>query len=150
AGTSLLAGIIVLAIMILPLVSLVAIATFERLDNQQLQSAWLLGMKKSAIVWYIVLPLSRQSLISGSLLQTARALGETMAVLMVCGNVVAIPNSFLAPVRTLTANIALETAYAMDAHRSALFAGGLLLALFVFILLMLIYRMHGSVSHAHE
>ncbi|MEM6457558.1 MAG: phosphate ABC transporter permease subunit PstC, partial [Acidobacteriota bacterium] len=63
-----------------------------------------------------------------------RALGETMVVLMVCGNVVRWPDHPLAPVRTLTANIALEMAYAVDDHRAALFAAGLLLTLTALLL----------------
>ena len=63
----------------------------------------------------------------GALLACARALGETMAVAMVCGNTAQLPSSIFDPVRTLTANIALEMGYASELHRSALFVGGLVL-----------------------
>ena len=71
------------------------------------------------------------------MLAAARALGETMAVLMVAGNVVQTPTSLLDPVRVLTANMALEMAYAMGTHRAALFASGLGLALLVLVLMAL-------------
>lgn len=63
--------------------------------------------------------MARPALIGAVVLAAGRALGETMAVLMVAGNVIQLPNSLLAPVRTLTANIALELGYALDLHRSA-------------------------------
>ncbi|MEO0948950.1 MAG: phosphate ABC transporter permease subunit PstC, partial [Cyanobacteria bacterium J06641_5] len=69
----------------------------------------------------------RAGLLTAGVLATGRALGETMAVLMVCGNIVQVPESFFDPVRALTANIALEMAYATDAHRSVLFVSGLVL-----------------------
>ena len=81
-----------------------------------------------------MLPVSKSGLFTGVILEIGRAIGETMAVLMVCGNVVQVPNSMFAPVRTLTANIALEMAYALDNHRSALFVSGLLLLSVIIIL----------------
>jgi len=71
---------------------------------------------------------------AGIVLATGRALGETMAVVMVCGNVVQVPNSLFDPVRTLTANIGLEMGYAMSTHRSALFFSGLMLMALVAVL----------------
>jgi len=72
-------------------------------------------------------PTTKVGLFTGILLGLARALGETMAVLMVCGNVVRTPSHLFDPIRTLTANIALEMAYALGQHRAALFVSGLLL-----------------------
>ncbi len=84
-------------------------------------------MSREAAVIGVILPAARSGIFAGILLATARAIGETMAVLMVAGNVVAVPESLFDPIRTLTANIALEMAYAMDLHRSALFVSGLML-----------------------
>ena len=64
---------------------------------------------------------------TGVILETGRAIGETMAILMVCGNIVQTPTSLFDPIRTLTANIALEMGYALGDHRSALFVSGLML-----------------------
>jgi phosphate transport system permease protein len=70
------------------------------------------------------------------ILETGRAIGETMAILMVCGNVVQTPNSLFDPIRTLTANIALEMAYATGNHRSALFVSGLVLMALIVVLVV--------------
>jgi phosphate transport system permease protein len=126
-GSSLLAGILILSLMILPTVALVADASFSNVPPVYLQSATALGLGQWATVWGVVLPSAKSGLIAGIVLATGRALGETMAVLMVCGNVVQIPSSIFDPVRTLTANIALEMGYATGDHRSALFVSGLVL-----------------------
>ncbi len=126
-GTSLLSAIIVLTIMIVPTIALVAGATFDNLPREYLQSAAALGLSRWRTVAGVVLPAARSGLFTAVLLGTGRAIGETMAVLMVAGNVVQIPNSIFQPVRTLTANIALEMAYAMGEHRAALFVSGLVL-----------------------
>jgi len=94
----------------------------------------------------VLLPRAAPGIVGGVVLQFGRALGETMAVLMVCGNVVQWPDSVFAPVRTLTANIALEMAYATGDHRVALFASGLLLIAVTGLLLMASWRLRG-VSH---
>jgi len=128
-GASVLAGIIVLAIMILPLVVLTTDVSFEKVPSSYLRSAQALGLSRWGMIYRIVMPVAIPGIISGVVLQSGRALGETMAVLMVTGNVVQLPSSLLQPVRTLTANIALEMAYAVDSHRLALFVSGLLLVL---------------------
>lgn len=84
-----------------------------------------------------MIPASRSGLIGGIVLQVARAIGETMAVLMVCGNVVKLPSGAFSPLRTLTANIALEMGYADSLHRSTLFVSGLVLLIAVAALVML-------------
>ncbi len=126
-GQSLLAGIVVLAIMILPTVALLSDAALANVPRSYLDGAAALGLTRWRTVWGVALPAARSGLFTGVLLATARAVGETMAVLMVCGNVVRLPGSVFDPVRTLTANIALEMAYAMGDHRSALFVSGLTL-----------------------
>jgi phosphate transport system permease protein len=126
-GTSLLAGIAVLTLMILPTIALIAQASFSEVPNEYLQGAAALGICRWATIRSVVLPAAKSGLFTGLILGTGRAIGETMAVLMVCGNVVQTPTSIFDPVRTLTANIALEMAYATGNHRSALFVSGLLL-----------------------
>ncbi|NEP12934.1 MAG: phosphate ABC transporter permease subunit PstC [Symploca sp. SIO2C1] len=126
-GTSLLAGIAILALMILPTIALTADASFAKVPPEYLKGAAALGLSRWGTVRGIVFPAAKSGLFTGLILGTGRAIGETMAVLMVCGNVVQTPKSLFEPMRTLTANIALEMAYAVGNHRSALFVSGLLL-----------------------
>ena len=86
-----------------------------------------MGMGRWSILRQIVIPSARIGIVTGMILGIARAVGETMAVVMVCGNIVRIPGSVFDSVRTLTANIALEMGYALGSHRSALFVSGLIL-----------------------
>lgn len=126
-GTSLLTGILILTLMILPTIALTADASFAKVPPDYLRGAAALGLSKWAMIWGVAIPAAQSGLFTGLILGTGRAIGETMAVLMVCGNVVQTPTSLFDPMRTLTANIALEMAYAMGNHRSALFVSGLLL-----------------------
>lgn len=126
-GPSLLAGILVLTIMILPTIALMADAALANVPHHYLRSAAALGLSRWNTVTRVVLPAAKSGLFTGTILETGRAIGETMAILMVCGNVVQTPHSIFDPIRTLTANIALEMAYATGDHRSALFVSGLVL-----------------------
>lgn len=126
-GPSLLAGILVLGLMILPTIALSADAAIAGVPAELRRGAAALGLSRWAGVRHVILPAAKSGLFTGVLLGTGRAIGETMAILMVCGNVVRTPGSLFDPVRTLTANIALEMAYATGSHRSALFLSGLLL-----------------------
>lgn len=144
-GASLLAGILILTMMTLPQMALTLDASLNEQSKHQWYAAAALGLSRWAYIKRLALPGARHGLMAGSMLQTARALGETMAVLMVCGNVVRTPDSLFAPVRALTANIALEMAYALEQHRSALFVSGLLLMLLVGALVLLAER--RSVQH---
>ncbi|MFQ5490425.1 MAG: phosphate ABC transporter permease subunit PstC [Phycisphaerae bacterium] len=126
-GLSLLAGVIILTIMILPTVALMADAAFTNVPAQYIRGAAALGMTQWGTIRGVVLPAAKSGLLTGVILETGRAIGETMAVLMVCGNVVQTPSRIFDPIRTLAANIALEMPYAMGDHRSALFVSGLIL-----------------------
>ncbi|MGR9108666.1 MAG: PstC family ABC transporter permease, partial [Gammaproteobacteria bacterium] len=133
-GTSLLAGIFILALMILPTIALTSEAALAAVPGDYLRGAAALGLSRWATIRRVALPAAGSAIASGVLLAAARAMGETMAVLMVCGNVAQYPRSLFDSVRTLTANIALEMAYAMDYHRAALFVSGLLLMLLVLLM----------------
>ncbi len=130
-GPSLLAGILILTLMILPTTALIADASLSKVPEAYLKGATALGISPWGQIWGVAIPAARSGLLTGGILATGRALGETMAVLMVCGNVVQMPSSLFDPVRTLTANIALEMAYALDDHRAALYVSGLLLMVVV-------------------
>jgi phosphate transport system permease protein len=133
-GASLLAGVLILTIMIVPTIALTADAAIASVPAAYLRGAAALGLSRAATLIGVVLPAARSGLYTGALLAAARAIGETMAILMVCGNVVEMPASVFDPIRTLTANIALEMAYAVGDHRSSLFVSGLVLLAFVALL----------------
>jgi phosphate transport system permease protein len=120
-GTSLLAGGLVLGLMILPLCALSTDAGLARVPQSYLRAAAALGLSRFGTLTRILLPEAWPAIVAGCVLQLGRTLGETMAVIMVCGNVAEVPDSLFAPVRTLTANIALEMAYASGWHQRALF-----------------------------
>lgn len=147
-GASLLAGVLVLALMILPTVALTADAALGAVPESYWRSGAALGLSREAAVLKIALPAARAGIGAGVLLAAARALGETMAVLMVAGNVVQMPSSLFDPVRTLTANMALEMAYATGDHRAALFVSGLALMAIVLVLAAFAWRWGGVRVHA--
>lgn len=126
-GFSLLAGALVLAVMILPTIAAVAEDALRALPPGYREGAFALGAAPWQVVSRLLLPAARSGLVAAVVLGLGRALGETMAVLMVTGNVAAAPRSPLDPVRTLTGNIAMEMGYAVGQHRQALFATGALL-----------------------
>jgi len=143
-GASWLASSLVLTAMIAPLALLMADAAFTRFPVEQSSAAEALGISRWGLWRRLMLPHAARAVASGVVLQFGRALGETMAVVMVAGNVVQWPHSLLAPVRTLTGNIALEMSYATGEHLSALFASGLLLMVLTGTLLFLAGRLRGS------
>ena len=146
-GASVLAGILVLALMIVPTVALFADAALRQVPMNLISAAAALGMRRWTITTKVMLPAARHGIGAGVMLAFGRALGETLAMVMVCGNIVQVPASLFDPVRTLTANIALEMAYAQGAQRSALFASGLALLALV-ILTSGLARRAGGVRHA--
>ena len=135
-GPSLLAGILILAIMILPTIALTADASLANVPQYYLRGAAALGLPRWATIRGVVFPAAKSGLFTGVILETGRAIGETMAIMMVCGNVVQTPSSLFDPVRTLTANIALEMAYALGDHRAALFVSGLVLMAMIVVLIV--------------
>ncbi len=135
-GPSLLTGILILTLMILPTITLVADASLASVPSEYLRGCASCGLGRWATVRGVVFPAAKSGLITGVILATGRAIGETMAVLMVCGNVVQTPKDIFEPVRTLTANIALEMAYAVGNHRAALFVTGLVLMVMIIALVI--------------
>lgn len=146
-GTSLLAGAIVLAIMILPTIAVFTDRALGDIPSSWITAAHAMGFSKSTTITKVALPGARSGIIGGILLAWGRALGETMAILMVAGNVPAIPHSIFAPVRTLTSNIALEMAYAMNAHRQSLYVSGLFLMLVISFLVLLSHYIVRRFAH---
>ena len=144
SGQNLLTATIVLGLMTLPTIALLSESAIRAVPREWIQGAAALGMQRSGIVLKVILPAARRGIGSAVLLSLTRALGETMAVLMVAGNIVEFPKSFLAPGRTLNANIALELGYASAAHRSVLFVSGLVLMLLVSFIVLAAYRFSST------
>ena len=133
-GFSILAGSCVLGIMILPTIIGISIDAFQAVPKSYKEGSIALGATQWQTVWMVLLPAARSGIIAAVILGMGRAIGETMAVIMVAGNAIKIPHSILDPVRTLTSNIALEMGYAMGEHRQALFATGIILFIFIMFL----------------
>jgi phosphate transport system permease protein len=134
-GFSMLAAILVLGLMVVPTIALVAISSLRSVPIALLLGSQALGLSKWMTIGRIAFPAARAGLISSVVLGIGRALGETMAVMMVSGNIVQVPASVFEPVRTLAANIALEIPYAEQLHRSSLFVSGLILAFIILVVL---------------
>ncbi len=133
-GLSLLAGSLILGIMILPNVISISIDSLDAVPETYRQGSIALGATQWQTVRRVVLPAARSGIITAVILGMGRAIGETMAVIMVAGNALQLPTSILDPVRTLTSNIALELGYASGRHREALFATGIVLFIIIMIL----------------
>jgi len=133
-GLSLLAGSLILGIMILPNVISITIDSLDAVPDTYRQGSIALGATQWQTVRRVVLPAARSGIITAVILGMGRAIGETMAVIMVAGNALQLPTSILDPVRTLTSNIALELGYASGRHREALFATGIVLFIIIMIL----------------
>jgi len=133
-GLSLLTGALILGIMILPMIIGISIDALDAVPESYRQGSIALGATQWQTVARVVLPAARSGIITAIILGMGRAIGETMAVIMVAGNALKIPTSILDPVRTLTSNIALELGYASGRHREALFATGIVLFMIIMIL----------------
>ena len=133
-GVSLLTAAILLGIMILPTIISVSEAAIRAVPESYYEGSLGLGADPVRSVFKAVLPAAKSGIMAGIILGVGRAIGETMAVIMVAGNNPAMPKGLLQGVRTLTANIVIEMGYAQDLHREALIATGVVL--FVFILII--------------
>jgi len=133
-GLSILAGSIILAIMILPTVISIAEVSMLALPPLLKEGAFALGATHWQTIRSVLLPSARSGILAGIILGVGRAVGETMAVIMVLGNAVALPTSILDPARTLTTNIGIEMGYASGEHQQALFATGIVLLVIIMIL----------------
>lgn len=133
-GSSWLAASIVLGIMILPTIIGVSESALRAVPESYYEGALALGATKERSVFKTILPASKSGVLAGVVLGIGRALGETMAVVLIAGNQVQIPSKLTDGLRTLTANIVLEMGYSTGLHRQALIATGVVL--FIFILLI--------------
>jgi phosphate transport system permease protein len=133
-GLSILAGSIILAIMILPTVISISEVSLLALSPLLKEGAFALGATHWQTIRSVLVPAAKSGILASIILGIGRAVGETMAVIMILGNAVALPNSILSPVRTLTTNIGIEMGYASGEHQQALFATGIVLLVIIMIL----------------
>lgn len=131
-GDSLLAAIIILFIMVLPTIISTSEISLKSVPNTYKEASLALGATSIKTIFRITIPAAKSGIISGIILGVGRAIGETMAVIMVAGNVVNYP-TLLKSVRFLTTGIVLEMSYSSGLHRQALFAIGLILFIFIII-----------------
>lgn len=134
AGNSLLAVIIILAVMILPTVVSISETSIRAVPLATKEGSLALGASHIQTIFKVILPSAKSGIAAAIVLGTGRAIGETMAVILVSGNTVQIPHALTDRVRTLTANIALEMGYASGLHQETLFATGVVLFVFIMIL----------------
>ena len=134
SGSSILAASILLGIMILPTVIGVSEAALRAVPSAYYEGAVAMGARHERAVFTVMLPAAKSGVLAGIVLGIGRAIGETMAVIMVAGNQPRLTGNMLKGIRTMTANIVIEMGYATGLHREALIATGVVL--FVFILII--------------
>lgn len=133
-GQSILCASVLLGIMILPTIIGASEPTIRAVDESYYEGALALGATHERSVFTVIVPAAKSGIFAAIILGVGRALGETMAVMMVVGNQPRVPDSILKGVRTLTTNIVMEMGYATDLHREALIATGVVLFAFILII----------------
>ena len=133
-GNVMLTAILLLGIMILPTIIGVSEAAIRAVPGKYYQGALALGATKERSIFFAALPAAKSGILAAVVLGIGRAIGETMAVIMVAGNQTMMPKGIFKGVRTMTANIVLEMGYAADLHREALIATGVVLFTFILII----------------
>lgn len=136
SGKGLLTASILLGIMILPTIITVSETNIRAVSESYYEGALALGDTKEGAVFRAVIPAAKSGILAGVILGIGRAIGETMAVIMIAGNQPVMPEDIISGVRTMTSNIVLEMGYATDLHREALIATGVVLFVFILIINM--------------
>ena len=137
SGSSILTASVLLGIMILPTIIETSESALQAVPNKYYEGALALGATHERSVYRTLVPAAKSGITAGVILGVGRAIGETLAVIMVAGNQAMIPTSILKGVRTMTANIVIEMGYATDFHREALIATGVVLFIFILIINLL-------------
>lgn len=136
-GYSILTASILLGVMILPTIIGVSESAIRAVPNKYYEGALALGATHERSVYRTIVPAAKSGIMAGVILGIGRAIGETMAVIMVAGNQARMPKGILQGIRTLTGNIVIEMGYATDLHREALIATGVVLFVFILIINLL-------------
>ena len=145
-GLSILAGSLVLGIMIMPTIISISEDALRALPRTLKEGALSLGATHWQAIWRVLVPASRSGIVASIILGMGRAIGETMAMIMILGNAVKVPESIISSARTLTTNIGIEMGYATGDHRQALFATGVIL----FFIIMGLNSMALAVSRKRK
>lgn len=146
-GQSLIAVIIVLTIMILPTVITISENAIRSVPNSYREGSYGLGASKIQTTFKVILPAAKSGILAAVVLGIGRAIGETMAVMLVAGNPIAgVPNSIWDKIRPLTTNIAMEMGYSFGLHQEMLFATGVVLFLFIIIINVILSKMVSRIQ----
>ena len=137
SGKSILTASVLLGIMILPTIIGVSESAIRAVPDSYYEGALALGASHERSVFFVTVPAAKSGIMAGIILGVGRAIGETMAVIMIAGNQPQIPDSLLDGVRTLTGNIVMEMGYSTGLHREALIATGVVLFVFILIINLL-------------
>lgn len=143
-GQSLLAVMIVLAIMMLPTIVTVSETSIRAVPKSYKEGSLALGTSHIETTFKVVVPAAKSGILAGVVLGVGRAIGETMAIILVAGNSPIIPTSVFSGVRPLTTNIALEMGYAYGTHQEMLFATGVVLFIFILLLNLLLSKLSNK------
>ncbi|WP_294187067.1 phosphate ABC transporter permease subunit PstC [uncultured Clostridium sp.] len=143
-GQSLLAIIIVLSIMMLPTIVTVSETAIRAVPKTYKEGSLALGASHIETTFKVVVPAAKSGILAAVVLGIGRAIGETMAIILVAGNSPIIPTSIMASVRPLTTNIALEMGYAFGTHQEMLFATGVILFLFILLLNLVLSKLSSK------
>ena len=143
-GQSLLAVIIVLAVMMLPTIVTVSETAIRAVPKSYKEGSLALGTSHIETTFKVVVPAAKSGILAGVVLGVGRAIGETMAIILVAGNSPIIPTSIFNGVRPLTTNIALEMGYSYGTHQEMLFATGVVLFIFILLLNLLLSKLSNK------
>ena len=144
-GSSMLTASLLLGMMILPTLISVAEAALRAVPDSYYEGALALGAGHVRSVFFTVVPAAKSGIMAAIILGVGRAIGETMAVIMVAGNQARMPQGLLEGVRTLTTNIVIEMGYAADLHRDALIATAVVLFIFIMLINLTFSYLKGKV-----
>ncbi|KMZ53889.1 phosphate ABC transporter permease subunit PstC [Dorea sp. D27] len=146
-GNSILTASLLLGMMILPTIIGVTESAVRAVPDHYYEGAVALGATHERAIFRVILPAAKSGVVAGVVLGVGRAIGETMAVIMVAGNQARMPSGIFRGIRTLTANIVLEMGYAADLHREALIATGVVLFVFILLINFCVAILNRRTSH---
>lgn len=149
-GKSILTAAVLLGIMILPTIITVSKTAIEAVPGSYYEGSLALGASHERSIFHVVLPAAKSGILASTVLGVGRAIGETMAVIMVAGNQARMPKGILQGARTMTANIVLEMGYAADLHREALIATGVMLFVFILLINLCFFWLKRSMEKAGQ